>query len=99
MMKLDHGDNNPQLMSVGGAAWLSGLEPADVRWLASRGLFPRPLQLRGKNNRLVLAFYRAEIEDWVQQKRRERDAATVPEEDGEPSALLPASLYNSASAA
>ena len=85
-----------ELMSLILTACLTGLHPTDVRWLESRALFPRALRLRGKDNKIVLAFYKPEIETWIKQRLRERDAALV-EADGALAALPPALLGISAS--
>jgi predicted DNA-binding transcriptional regulator AlpA len=62
------------IISLTDAAWLSGLETADIRWLEERGRFPRALRLHGRNNRVILSFVRAEVEQWVAQRLLEHRA-------------------------
>jgi predicted DNA-binding transcriptional regulator AlpA len=92
----------PQLLPMQRTARMSGLEQSDVKWLVTRGLFPRPVQLFGRNNRSLWAFYRPEVERWILEKVSERDgaaaaaagaaAAAVPSAAATASAALPSSI-------
>jgi hypothetical protein len=85
-------NSNPvQLMPLQSAAWLAGLEVGDVKWLLARGRFPRPLTLRGKNNRAIMVFHRGEIEDWIWRRLSERDAVLADEAPDVQSADSPSS--------
>jgi hypothetical protein len=78
-----------QLLSINNAAWLVGLEPADIRWLHERALFPRALQMRGRRDEPLLLFYRKELEQWLAQRLCERDADVfVAASDGMPMPML-----------
>jgi hypothetical protein len=57
-----------RLVSLVGAAVMTGLEPADIRWLEQQGLFPRALRLPGRQNRIVLTFLREEVAAWLEAK-------------------------------
>jgi predicted DNA-binding transcriptional regulator AlpA len=57
-----------RVISLIEAAIMTGLEPADIRWLERQGRFPRALRLPGKQDRVVLTFLREEVAAWLAQK-------------------------------
>jgi predicted DNA-binding transcriptional regulator AlpA len=60
-----------RVISLIEAAIMTGLEPADIRWLERQGRFPRALRLPGKQDRVVLTFLRDEVAAWLDQKINE----------------------------
>jgi len=57
-----------RVINLIGAAVLTGLDPADIRWLEQEGRFPRALRLPGRKDRVVLTFLREEVVAWLEQK-------------------------------
>jgi predicted DNA-binding transcriptional regulator AlpA len=57
-----------RVISLIEAAIMTGLEPADIKWLERQGRFPRALRLPGRQNRVVLTFLRDEVVAWLEQK-------------------------------
>jgi hypothetical protein len=66
-----------QLTPLNTAAWLTNLERTDIKWLVANNRFPRPLYIYGRNNRRVMCFVRGEVEQWILERIRERDAAVA----------------------
>jgi prophage regulatory protein len=64
-------DNKPRLMAPKEAATATSLSRTLITLMASEGAFPQPVKLGERR----IAFVRAEVEDWIDQRIGAREVA------------------------